>query len=87
MRDILGQMAIRKNRVNRPYFYSALDHCRNFYITELTIEPILDQYAFQVGSFKDLNVLNTKVHPCHPARLAVADKGFLGIIQLSFISA
>ena len=28
---------------------------------------------------------NNILHPCHPARLAVEDNGFLGIIQLEFI--
>ena len=51
------------------------------------VVQILDQRAFQVGSFTDLNVLNTSLQPCHLALFAVADKGFLGIIQLSFISA
>ena len=40
----------------------------------------------KVSFLTDLNLSNTKLHPCHPARLAVADNGFLGIIQVSLIS-
>ena len=72
------------NSANRNMTYKS----PNRLITRIAdkVKQLLDQRTFQTGSFTDLNLLNTKIQPCHPARFAVEDKGVLGIIQLSFIS-